>query len=373
VVAAALLVLGGVPALVNARPARSAPVGPAELRDRIMASATRPYQGYAVSTGSAALPALPQLGDVTRLLNGDTQLRVWYASSTRWRADVIDRGAERDLYQLPDRQVIWDFSGDQLTEVRGTPPVRLPRGADLVPPDLARRLLAMAGHGSGSASGSPADRLSALAPLRVAGIAAAGLRVTPLDARSTLGQVDIWADPRTGLPLQVAVTSRGARTPVLVTRFLEVAFSVPAPAVLTPPTVRPGMGLTVTDESDFGDGLALRDPGPLPDRLAGQARSDTAPPGVANVAVYGTGFTQFVVVPTPRRIGFEAMRRATQAAGTALTLPDGDGVLLSTPLLSVLAMDSHRARRNYLVAGLVDGELLRQAGAELSSFRPARR
>ncbi|MDT5038118.1 MAG: hypothetical protein QOE03_3303, partial [Micromonosporaceae bacterium] len=55
-----MLVVGGVPALANARPVRSASIGPAQLRDRIMASAVRPYQGYAVSTGSAGLPTLPQ-------------------------------------------------------------------------------------------------------------------------------------------------------------------------------------------------------------------------------------------------------------------------------------------------------------------------
>jgi hypothetical protein len=133
------------------------------------------------------------------------------------------------------------------------------------------------------------------------------------------------------------------------------------------------MGSTVTDSSDITGGLALLRPSPLPDRLAGQARAGTTPAGIAGVAVYGTGFTQFVVIPTPRNIGFEAMRRATQAAGVPLLFPDGDGVLISTPLLSVLAMDSHAARRNYLVAGLVDGDLLQQAALELSSFRPARR
>jgi hypothetical protein len=372
IVAAATLVLAATPSLASAIPARLAPIGATDLRDRIMASAARPYQGYAVSTGSAGLPALPQLGDVSGLLNGDTQLRVWYASSNRWRADVIDGGAEHDLYQLPGSQVSWDFNGDQLTEILGTPPVRLPRGADLVPPDLARRLLAMAGQGP-PVPGSSADRLSALPPQRIAGISAAGLRITPVDPRSTLGRVDIWADPRTGLPLQVAVTSRGARTPVLLTRFLEVAFRTPTPAVLTPPTPRPGMGSTVTDSSDITGGLSLLRPGPLPDRLAGQARSSANPAGIAAVAVYGTGFTQFVVIPTPRNVGVEAMRRATQAAGVPLIYPDGHGVLISTPLLSVVAMDARAGRRNYLVAGLVDGDLLQQAALELSLFRPARR
>jgi hypothetical protein len=70
------------------------------------------------------------------------------------------------------------------------------------------------------------------------------------------------------------------------------------------------------------------------------------------------------------------MRRATRAGGTRLTFPKGEGVLITTPLVSVLAMDADSGGQTFgqtfLLAGLVDPKLLRQAGSELSTFREAR-
>jgi hypothetical protein len=371
VVAAVVAVLAALPSLIAALPVHPRTVGLTQLYDRITSSSRHPYQGFAVSTGTAGLPALPQLGDVAGLLNGDTQLRVWYAGPDRWRVDQIDTGTERDLYQLPDRLVRWDYGNNQLTEIVGSTPVRLPRGADLVPPDLARRLLSAASPDA--STGAAGDRLSSLPALRVAGIAAAGLRITPADPQTTVGHVDIWADPASGLPLQVAVSVRGAGTPILVTRFLEVSLSTPGTATITPPPAREGVGFTATETPDIITTYAQLRLGPLPRRLAGRPRSALTPASLDSVGVFGTGLAQFVVLAVPRRTGFQAISSATQAGGQQLTFPDGEGVLLSTPLLSVLVMDADPAGRNYLLAGLVGGALLQQAGAELSSYHPAAR
>ena len=59
--------------------------------------------------------------------------------------------------------------------------------------------------------------------------------------RTTVGHIDVWADPGTGLPVQVEVTGRGAATPVLVSRFLDLSLRAPDPAVLVPPVATPGM------------------------------------------------------------------------------------------------------------------------------------
>jgi hypothetical protein len=383
-VAAAAAVVAAVPIVLRTLPVRAAAGPVAELYDRIRASARLPYQGYAVSTGRAGLPALPQLGDVASLFNGDTQLRVWYAAPDRWRVDVIDIGTERDVYQNPGTQYIWDYGSNQLTEFVGTTPVRLPRGADLVPPDLARRLLAAAGPRDGELSALPAQR--------VAGIAAAGLRLTPADPRTTVGRVDVWADPATGLPLQVAVTARGADQPILVSRFLDLRLVAPADPVLTPPATRDGIGFTLTQAPDIAAGLASTRPGPLPDRLAGMTRStdDLAgnpagnppvgnpagnpaagnPVGLPGVGTYGGGLSQFVVLSVPRRIGSDAMRSAVKAGGATLSFPGADAVLITTPVLGVLVLLSRATRRTYLLAGLVGAAVLKQAGTELAGYRP---
>jgi hypothetical protein len=359
-VAVAALGLAALPAVVSAIPVSVPATDAARLAARVRTSTAQPYQGYAESTGTAGLPALPQLGDVADLLNGDTRLRVWYASANRWRVDVIGTGSERDAYQTPDGQVIWDYGRNQLTQLGGAVPVRLPRGADLTPPALARRLLSLAGD---------QVTLSVLPAQRIAGVDAAGVRLTPTSSLTTMGHIDMWADPASGLPLRVTVTGRRAQQPFLSTRFLDVSLAAPDPGVLAPPPQRPGISVVDTDPADIVNALHTVARGSLPERLAGQPRADADPGALAGVVAYGSGLARFLVLPVPRQIAFDAMRRAIRGGGVPQTFPAGDGVLISTPLLSVLVSDAHPARRNYLLAGLVDPSLLKQAGAELSTYR----
>ncbi|MBO0867109.1 MAG: hypothetical protein J2P15_00950 [Micromonosporaceae bacterium] len=364
-VGAATAVAAGTPVALRAIPTRVRDIPPDQLFQLVRGSARQPYQGFALSTGTAGLPALPQLTSVSRLLSGQTQLRAWYAAPDRWRVDTLNEGDEHGLYAGPDgQQTLWDYGANQITEVTGTAPVRLPRAADLVPPDLGRRLLGDARP--------PTDRLTALPAKRIASISAPGLRVTPSDPQSTLGRVDLWADPATGLPLQVEVAAKGVPTPVLSTRFLDLARTAPDPAVLVPPPVRTGVGFTVTNAPDLGGALSNLGLGQLPHRLAGRCR--TGGTALTGAGQYGTGFASFVVLAVPRNTGFDMMRTMLHAGGVALDLPRGDAVLLATGLLSVMGVDSHAVRRTYLLAGLVGGDLLHQAGTDLDAFwagRPA--
>jgi hypothetical protein len=360
-VAAAAAVLVATPAVVAAWPVPAVRVDPALLHRRVRASVNQAYEGYAESTATMGVPDLPRLSDVASLLDGSTQIRAWYAGPARWRADVLDLAGERDLYQTVDGQYRWDYGENLLTQVVGVQPARLPRGADLLPPELARRLLA----------GATGDRLSALPARRVAGRTAAGLRVTPADPQTTVDHVDIWALPDTGLPLRVEVTGKGNRAPILVTRFLDLRLATPSRSVLSPPAVGPGVGRSITRTPDIVSALGYPGLGLLPATLAGLPRNG---PGraVQGVSGYGAGLGQFVVLPVPRRIGLDALRSAEQAGGAPLPLPAGDGFLLATPLLTVLVMESTASRRTYVLAGLVTGDLLRQAGAELSTYAPGR-
>jgi hypothetical protein len=366
VVGAVAFALVTLPGAVAALPVRAPALDLDTLVARIRASAGQPFEGYALATGSAGLPALPQLTDVADLLDGDTRMRVWYATTDRWRVDVLGTGTERGTYQQPGRQIVWDYGRSQLTELSGEPPVRLPQGPDLVPPALARRLLA-------ATAGDPRTPLPAK---RIAGIAAAGVRFTPASPHTTVGRLDVWADPATGLPLEVDVTGKGATEPLLTTRFLDLSQRAPDPGVLTPPPVRAGIGYTVTDAQDVVEALRGGLTGgrirPLPDTLAGQPRTNSTLPNLTGVATYGTGLAQFIVVIVPRGVGYDAEGKALRGGGVRLDFPDGDGVLIHTSLVSVLAMDSHPVRTNYLLAGLVDPALLRQAGSELSQWGSVR-
>ncbi|MET1071701.1 MAG: hypothetical protein ABWY11_03545, partial [Umezawaea sp.] len=199
-------------------------VDAAGLRERIVRSVDQPYQGVTVIRGSLPLPELPKLEDVSKLLTGVTTVRNWYRAPDRWRFDVVSTAGERDTYGTPDGEFVWDFGADQVTRLVGKAPVRVPRAGDLIAPDLARRLLATAAG----------DVVTALDARSVAGRRADGLRLVPADPATTIGQVDVWADTATGVPVRVEVTPRGAARPILVTEFEQFTPGPPDDAVLTP-------------------------------------------------------------------------------------------------------------------------------------------
>jgi hypothetical protein len=325
--------------------------GPAALRQRVLDSADRPHQGYVEVQGTLPLPELPNLRDLTDLLSGTTRVRTWYAGPARWRYDVVSPVGERDVYGTPDGEYTWDYGAGLLTRLIGRPPVRLPRAGDLTPPELARRVL----------SAAAGDPVTALPGRRVAGRDTAGLRLTPRDPDTTIGHVDLWADPATGLPLAVEVTARGADRPVLTSRFLDVDRTRPAEDVLVP-NRPPGSGYGEVAAPDLADALGAFGSRPLPARLAGRDLREADAAGVRGVGVYGAGLSAYVVVPVPGGAGADAADAIEKAGGTS-----EDGVTsLSIAPLSVVVARPARHYDWYLLAGLAGTDVLRAAARELT-------
>jgi hypothetical protein len=361
VVAAAVLACA-LPTVVAGFPSSSTAAAPGveQLRQRVLASAALPYTGYAQSRGALGLPNLPALGDVAALLSGTTDIRAWYASDQRNRVDTVDTIGERDVYTTPAGTYTWDYTQDLLTEVVGPEPVRLPRASDLLPPDLARRALQL----------DPRDPVTALPARRIAGVDAAGLRLRPADPATTIGEVDVWADPGSGLPLRVDVTPRGAPQPVLTTQFLTLDRADPDPAALTPPVTGAG-GVSRTTAPDVLGALGALGRFPLPASLAGYPRQP-ALNGLPGVARYGSGAATFVVLPLPSSVGDSAVGALTGAGATKVDVARGRAVQIGIPLLNVLVEQVGFRHRTFLVAGLVDPAVVRQAGVELAQLRPVR-
>ena len=349
-VAAVVVVLCSVPIVLSLRPAPAATTAdPQTLRDRMVASAGQAFQGYAQSSGLLPLPPLPNLTEITRPLSSRTEMRVWYAGPDSWRVDVIDGSTERDTYQYQGSQFIWDFGDNRLTQVVGEQPVRLPRPADLVPPELVRRLLRLAAG----------DRLVPVEGKRVAGIDAAGLRVLPAGPETTIDHVDVWADPSTGLPLQAEVTAKGGERPVFTTRFFSVTMTAPAARTVTPPSLD---DVQVTDAPDLLSQISRRRRGgDLPATLGGEQRN-TAVEGLTSAASYGDGLAQFVVITLPGRFGDQAFDRI-DTYGADVHLDGGHGAILGTGLLTILAVSTDRV---HLVAGFVQPAVLRRVAADLA-------
>jgi hypothetical protein len=343
---------------VKALPVPRSPVGAAALRARILASARVPYQGYAESVTALGIPRLPGLAGVGALLDGTTDQYAWYRSAAHWRAAVITPAGEDDTYRNGASGYVWAYAQNLLVRIIGSQPARLPRAADLLPPPLARRVLALAGR---------AGRTTRLPSQRIAGVAAAGLQVRPASPRTTIGAVDVWADPVTGLAVAVEIFARGGGSPVVSSRFLQVAETRPALAAVAPDPA-PGVGQATAylpDVSGILDGI-----GPaLPTSLAGFARVKV-PGGLASVAAYGAGFTRFVVIPLPGGLGDDALSASLRAGAGQARLPGGTGALIRTPLVSVVLARPGQAGPVFLLAGTVTPGVLERAAAGLLAVLP---
>jgi hypothetical protein len=360
--AAVALVAVLVPQVPSWLPVAHETVAPETLKQRVLDSANRPYQGYAEVNGTLQLPELPNLSDLTALLTSTTRVRTWYLAPSRWRYAVVSPVGERDVYGTPDGEYTWDYGTNQLTLLVGPAPIRVPRAGDLTPPELARRIL----------SAAAGDPVTALPTRRIAGHDAAGLRLVPRDKDTTIGHVDLWADPGTGLPLAVEVTARGTSHPVLASRFLDVTFTPPATGVLTP--TRPaGSGYDIVPAPGIADALNAIGRGRPPESLAGRALRQTAAAGIRGVGVYGTGLSAFIVVPVPGYVGRQAADAIKKAGGTTENPARGEITSLSIAPLSVAVASSAYTRRAFLLAGLTNTDVLLDAANELALLPWSRR
>ena len=363
VVVGGAALLCAVPAIVAALPVPGSAIAAVALRARILASADVPYQGYAETTADLGLPKLPDLVSLSNLLDGVTDQHVWYRSAAHWRADTLTAAGENDVYQVCRDTFLWNYGENLLTRVAGPEPVRLPRASDLLPPSLASRLLRLA---------APADHLSRLPSERIAGVDAAGLRLVPASPATTVGSIDIWADPASGLPVEVKITARGAGHPVLVSKFLDLSQRRPALATVIP-RLAPGVDRATARLSSLNGILSGGRRHPWPPVLGG-FRLTAVPDALTGVAFYGAGFARLALVPLPGRTGSQVVRAATSAGARTITLPGGTAVLVRTPLLTVvLATASRFGGVTFLFAGPVTAAGLEQAaGALLALIAGAR-
>jgi hypothetical protein len=319
----AVALLAALPALVAALPVSAPPLGAARLLAKVRGSAAAPYQGYAESRASLGLPDLPVVGDQTALLGTTTRIRAWVASPTLWRVDALTPIGERDLYHDETGTVEWDSGSTRVERTVGDAVVRFARAQDLLPPELGRRLVA----------GATPGEVRSLPARRVAGVDAAGLRVTPRSTTTTVGRVDLWADPSTGLPVRVELTARGAATPIIVTTFLDLRQQPPAEATVRL-TVPPDARVDFEEAPDLARAVDRFSPFVLPDPLGGSLRRTR----VASAAsTYGSGYDLVAALAFPARIGRRT--REFLAAVPSKDGPWGTASEITTPLLNAMVFE----------------------------------
>ncbi|HYT10446.1 MAG TPA: hypothetical protein VEL73_07265, partial [Mycobacteriales bacterium] len=264
---------------------------------------------------------------------------------------------ETGLYR--DVDGLWTWNYERGTSVRTTEPsVRLPRGPDLDPAGLGRRLLSEA---------RPAE-VSRLPARRVAGRAAPGLRLRPADPGSTVDRVDAWIDPGSGLPLRVGVYGAGSSRPVVETWYLDFDPRTPATSILAfdPPYPARTRGEINPDLAAAIDTFSGVEP---PGELAGLPRRVRVE-GLGSVGTYGTGMTVLVAVPLPGGVSESLTDQLAKAPGAVTGGSGGGGtVRLAVGPLSVLVTDPP-GRRGWLFTGTVTAATLDRAAAEIAALPP---
>ncbi len=300
-------VLVALPSVVAALPADDADAPAAELRAAVLASQDVGFSGYAVSAGGLALPVSDRLTDVADLFSDRTLMRVWWRGPEEHRVDVVSGAGETGVHRDPGGTWTWDFEAG--TATRGTPAsLALPAPPDLLPAALGRRLLSEAAD----------EDLSRAGARRVAGRDALGLRLVPADVASSVGRVDVWVDPASGLPLQVEVFAEGAGLAALDTRFLDLDLAVPPADVVAFAPPPEATLLTAPDTEELIAQAEERAPDvALPGELAGLPRRTFQ--GVPDaVGVYGRGVTLLAAAPVPGRLA-GGLREALSASPDAVT------------------------------------------------------
>lgn len=367
IVGVAVALLLSLPTVVGALPAPDrGGIAATDLLARVRSSAGVAHVGLAESHGRLALPDVPQVGDLVDLVGGTTRARVWWGGPERWRVDQIEIAGETGTYYDGIGTWVWDSPERRVVRVTGEPAARLPRTTDLLPPELARRLT----------SAATDDEVTRIVARRVSGRTALGLRIRPNDPDTTLGRIDIWVDPGTGLPLRVELTGNGADEPTLVTSFLDLRYADPSEdrTSFVPP---PDAAFSISDAPDIAALVDRFSPYDLPDRLVGLARRDRVS-GLRSgggdgggVATYGDGYTLLVVVPLPRDAAQPILRGLERPPAMPVEVPGATAVAVSTPLVNGLVATVNR--RTYVLAGTVTQPVLQRAAAALVADPPPRR
>ncbi len=346
---AAAVLLVAVPVAVRQRPAGSVPTTAVEeLLARAQASGSVGWSGRAESQGSLQLPGSDSFATLGQLLGERVELRAWWRGERSWRVDRIRSTGETDTFRDGGGQVRWIFESERAT-YSPVSTIRLPDAVDVLPATLGRNLL----------QGARPQELTPIAPARVAGVDAAGLRLVPGDGVSTVDHVDLWLDPGTGLPLRVDLYGQGTALPVLTTAFSDVVLQTPDSGDVR---FSAPEGVTFayeesTDVAAAANALQMVD---LPTQLAGLGTRDGQDPGA--VGVYGRGPTTMIVFPLRGNVA-RPLRDQLARNGTASQT--ADGTLAPVGPISVLLTRFPGRGGGFLLAGTVTPETLTAAADEL--------
>jgi hypothetical protein len=152
---------------------------------------------------------------------------------------------------------------------------------------------------------------------------------------------------------------------VLTSSFLELSQQRPAYRTVVPHPA-PGVDTVTASLPDLNGLLGGGRTPPFPPALAGLRRIAT-PGSLTDLSAYGTGLARLAVLPLPGQVGQQAVTAAARV-GSAVRLRHGQGVLIRTPLLTVLVFITAYHHHVLLFTGSVTPALLERAATDLVDF-----
>jgi hypothetical protein len=315
----------------------------AELLSRIRGSDDVSFSGQVEAAGMLGLSLTGPLADIVDLPSSTSRLQVWWRDAEYWRVERLEPPGGTDLFHEGGTAISWKEDVQLATHASDGLALR-PQEVDMLPPQLAGWALTEV----------DAEELTRLPTRKVAGVEAAGLRVTPSGLAGSVDRVDMWVDYDTGLPLQVRVWGGDDSVPAVDTHFAEIDFSRPSEQDVA---FEPPAGALVLS----GGELIQHIPGvyrsvdlaglPL---VAGQA---TEP-----ITRYGRGVTQLLVIALDDHVADPLRDQLESMPGAEV---DRRGTWLSAGPLHLLLSPCVGDTAHWLLAGTVHEATLRMASRDV--------
>ncbi|GAA3492771.1 outer membrane lipoprotein carrier protein LolA [Streptomyces cremeus] len=357
--------IGLVPALASAGDPDLPQLTAQQLIEKIAASDTEQLSGNVKITTDLGLPNLDGLAkqfggaegakgkgsgadpqaQLTKLVSGTHTLRVAADGPERQKVSILDDAAEYSLIHNGDEVWAYDSASNEAFHAKAPEPSdaarpgkrqKLPEGAPATPKEFAEQALKMAGKDTSVTVDGTAQ---------VAGRDAYQLSVKPKQSGSTVSDIRVAVDARTGTPLKFTLLSTDGGKPVVEAGFTKIDFAAPAAGTFdfTPPK---GAKVTEADKldgpknhrndkgaPDFGLGKELGRGGPGDVKVIGEGWTSVAQLGAKNAApAGGKGKDQL----PPQAQGL------MDSLGAKVSGSFGEGRVFSTRLVNALMTDDGR-------------------------------
>lgn len=348
------------PSLAGAQNPSLPVVSPLSIIQQVLSAKPTPISGTIVINsallGSAAQSLSSLAGGIT-LPTGTSTINVWSTTTGAFRAQVLNPQSERDVYFNGTTGWVWDSSTQSAVKVAvpTTTPASVPKlattqGVYYNPKMLAESILKHVGR---------ATRFQVGKPAYIGGEAAYNLILSPSVGGSLFRSIHIYTSQQTGAILGIDVISSYTSSSVLSLYYTNVSFSTPASSIFdfTPPAgakvttaVLPSKPVKSSTTPSVGTQQSE-----AAGKLFAGASSDKA------FSTVGSGWST-VVVSQPGAYASllqQVTRSDPQYSGlltkafTPISTPQGEGKILTTPLLNVLVLPNGQ-----ILAGTVSTQVI---------------